>query len=304
MVKNMSGVIKAIVCLCGITIVTVSCNQSSTRYSRLLEERDSLRQANEVQARNLNVFVEMIDTINSVLDSISIEEGMLFMTPNKEVKYIKNKTLRDLERFELVLRHQQRKIEDLDSLLSLSDYNKQKSMRSLIANLKLELDKKDLQISKLRTELSRKDVDISRLRKVVEEQRYTISSQEETICDQNEKLAEQGNVIAQQDEMMNNCYILIASGKVLVEKGITAKKKLFKEAKLLDNKDFDDKCFQRVDIRQCTEISFNAKNPRVLTNMPRSSYVLEKINKGEYVLTITSPSSFWSISNYLVIQTD
>lgn len=290
--------------LVSFAIVQTSCNQYASKYSRLVEERDSLRLENEIQARNLNTFVEMIDTINSVLDSISLEEGMLFLTPTKEVKYAKNKTLRDLERFELVLRHQQRKIDELDSLLSLSDYNKQTSMRILIDNLKLELEKKDVQISKLRNEISRKDLDISRLRKEVEEQKNTISSQEETISDQIGKLAEQENVIARQDEMMNNCFILIASGKELSEKGITAKKKLFKEVKLLDNKEFDESYFQKVDIRQCTEISFKAKNPRVLTNMPRTSYVLEKINKGEYILTITSPSSFWSISNYLVIQTD
>lgn len=290
--------------LVSISVILTSCNQSATKYSRLVEERDSLMLAYEIQARNLNTFVEMIDTINSVLDSISLEEGMLFLAPTKEVKYAKNKTLRDLERFELVLRHQQRKIEELDSLLLLSDYNKLNSMRVLINNLKLELEKKDVQITKLRNELSRKDVDISRLRKEVEEQKSTISAQEETISDQIGKLAEQENVIARQDEMMNNGYVLIASGKELAERGITTKKKLFKEVKLLDTKEFDESDFQKVDIRQCTEISFNAKNPRVLTNMPRTSYVLEKINKGEYILTITSPSSFWSISNYLVVRTD
>lgn len=285
-------------------IVLTSCNQAATRYSRIVEERDSLRQANAIQTKNLNTFVEMIDTINSVLDSISREEGMLFLTPTKEVKYAKSKTLMNLERFELVLRHQRRKIEELDSLLSLSDYNKQKSMQILIANLRLELEKKDVQISKLRNELSRKDIDISRLRKEVADQRSTISAQEATISDQIVKLSDQENVIARQDEMINNCYILIASGKELADRGITAKRILFKGSKLLANKEFDESCFQRVDIRQCTEIAFNAKKPKVLTNMPKNSYVMEKINKGEYILTITNPSSFWSISNYLVIQTD
>lgn len=282
----------------------LSCNQSASKYSRLMEERDSLKLENEIQSKNLNSIVEMIDTINSVLDSITMEEGMLFLAPTKEVKFAKSKTLRDLNRFEHVLRHQQRRIDELDSLLSLNVNNNQSGMRILIANLKLELEKKDVQIAKLRNELSRKDVDISRLRKEVQEQKETISKQGETIVSQGDKISEQENVIAKQDEMMNNCYILIASRKELGEMGITSKKRFLKVSKLLNEKEFDERLFQTVDIRQCTELSFNAKNPKILTNMPKSSYNITKTNKGEYVLSITNVTSFWSVSNFLVIQTD
>lgn len=282
----------------------LSCNQSASKYSRLMEERDSLKLENEIQSKNLNSIVEMIDTINSVLDSITMEEGMLFLAPTKEVKFAKSKTLRDLNRFEHVLRHQQRRIDELDSLLSLNVNNNQSGMRILIANLKLELEKKDVQIAKLRNELSRKDVDISRLRKEVQEQKETISKQGETIVSQEDKISEQENVIAKQDEMMNNCYILIASRKELGEMGITSKKRFLKVSKLLNEKEFDERLFQTVDIRQCTELSFNAKNPKILTNMPKSSYNITKTNKGEYVLSITNVTSFWSVSNFLVIQTD
>lgn len=128
----------AIVMLTGI----MSCDQSASKYSRLTQERDSLKTENEIQAKNLNSIAGMIDTINSVLDSIAIEEGMLFLSPTKEIKYAKSKTLRDLDRFENVLRHQQRRIDELDSLLSLNVNNNQSGMRILIANLKLELEKK------------------------------------------------------------------------------------------------------------------------------------------------------------------
>ena len=282
----------------------LSCNQSASKYSRLMEERDSLKLENEIQSKNLNSIVEMIDTINSVLDSITMEEGMLFLAPTKEVKFAKSKTLRDLDRFEHVLRHQQRRIDELDSLLSLNVNNNQSGMRILIANLKLELEKKDVQIAKLRNELSRKDVDISRLRKEVQEQKETISKQGETIVSQGDKISEHENVIAKQDEMMNNCYILIASRKELGEMGITSKKRFLKVSKLLNEKEFDERLFQTVDIRQCTQLSFNAKNPKILTNMPKSSYNITKTNKGEYVLSITNVTSFWSVSNFLVIQTD
>ena len=287
-----------------LAVALMSCNRQSVKMVRLMEERDSLRIENEIQAKNLSTFVAMVDTINSVLDSISKEEGMLFLTSTKEVKYAKSKTLRDLERFETVLRHQQRKIEELDSLLSLSDYGERKSMRILIDNLKQELEKKDAQISKLRNELSRKNLDIARLRKEVIEHQNTISEQEKTINSQESKISEQEDLIARQDEMMNVGYILVASKKELADYGITTKKKLFAKSSLLNEQDFDTSQFMKIDIRQCTELSFNAKKPQILTNMPKSSYILEKTAKGEYLLSITNVISFWSISSYLVIQTD
>lgn len=281
----------------------VSCGQIGNGRKRLVEERDSLKIETEIQAKNLNSLVSMIDTINSVLDSISIEEGILFITPTKEVKYAKSKTLQDLDRFEHVLRHQQRNIDELDSILNARD-NKQKSMQVLVANLRGELEKKDIQIAKLRNELTKKNHDIYKLRKEVENQQATIAQQEETINNQTDRIEEQKNVIARQDEMMNNCYILIASKKDLAEKGITTKKTLLKGSILLNEREFDDRYFQKVDIRQCTELTFDAKRPRVLTNMPKNSYTLESVSKCVYCLRILNATSFWSISNYLVIQVD
>ena len=291
-----------LITVCAIVGVA-SCGQSGYNYKRLLEERDSLKIANEVQTKNINSIVAMIDTLNSVLDSITLEEGVLFLAPSQEVKYIRSKTLQDLDRFEHVLRHQQRKIDELDSILNTRG-DKQNSMQVLVANLRGELEKKDIQIANLRDELTKKNRDIHKLRKEVENQQATIALQEETINNQTGKIEEQENVIARQDEMMNNCYILIASKKDLAEKGIITKKTLLKGSKLLNERELDDSYFHRVDIRQCTELTFDAKKPRVLTNMPKNSYILESVGKGEYCLRILNATSFWSISNYLVIQID
>lgn len=287
-----------------ITISIWSCNQSPEKYIKLEEERDSLKAETQNQVKYMNSIVAMIDTINSVLDSITREEGVLFLTPTQEVRYSKTKKLQDLNRFKYVLRHQQKKIDELDSLLSSKEYFNQRSMQVLMTNLRIELEKKDIQIEKLRSELSKKDFDIKRLRKEVQDKNKTISEHEETINQQDSMLVEQNKIITHQDEMLNYCYILIASNKDLADKGIITKKKLLKESRLLNERELDDKYFHKVDIRQCLELSFNAKDPRILTNMPKSSYSLQKINKGEYLLSITDVTSFWSISNYLVIQTD
>lgn len=279
-------------------VILVSCNGSSSRVSRILAERDSLRVANEIQEKNLNSIAEMIDTINSVLDSITMEEGMLFLTSSKESHFTKSKALRDLERFEEVLRHQQNKIDELDSLLSSTDTTHRRSMEILISHLKIEISKKDVQIAKLRSELSNKNVDISKLRKEIENRQSVIDRQSETIDAQNEKIERQKTVIVRQDEMLNEGYVLIATRKELTDKGI------MKKRKLLNERELDEYDFKKVDIRKCTELSFSAKIPRVITDMPKNSYEIRHSSGSDYVLVITNPSTFWSISNYLIVRTD
>ena len=61
--------------------------------------------------------------------------------------------------------------------------------------------------------------------------------------------------------------------------------------------------FRQVDIRKFTEITFDAKKPKVLTSAPQSTYTLTTDGKGKFILHITNPAEFWSISNFLVIQT-
>ena len=60
--------------------------------------------------------------------------------------------------------------------------------------------------------------------------------------------------------------------------------------------------FTKVDIRTFTEVTINSGNPKILTQMPASSYRIEK-GKGSSILYILDPTAFWSVSNYLIIQT-
>lgn len=295
--KSSIVMVGLLACFC-VPAMIMSCNGPSSKYDKVLAERDSLKVENEIQEQNLNSIAEMIDTINSVLNSIAMEEGMLFITNTREASYAKSRALRDLERFEQVLRHQQDRINELDSLLSITDTTKRRSLEMLLSHLKLELSKKDGQIVKLRAELSNKNVDISKLREKVESQQSIIEKQTETIDEQSHKIEQQKKVIVTQDEQLNIGYVLISTRKELTDKGIA------KRRKLLNEKELDDYNFRKVDIRKCKELSFKARAPRILTDMPKNSYTLKHTGGGNYVLTIVNPSSFWSVSNYLIVQTE
>ena len=71
---------------------------------------------------------------------------------------------------------------------------------------------------------------------------------------------------------------------------------------VLKNADFNKDYFTQIDIRKDTEIKLYSKSAKLLTIHPEGSYKLDKDEKGQYVLRITDPTLFWSVSRYLVIQ--
>ena len=85
-------------------------------------------------------------------------------------------------------------------------------------------------------------------------------------------------------------------------------KKELKEQKILQSGDvlksgsFNKDYFTKIDIRQTKEIKLYSKSAKVLTTHPSSSYSLVKDSKEQFVLKISDPAQFWSVSKYLVIQ--
>lgn len=92
--------------------------------------------------------------------------------------------------------------------------------------------------------------------------------------------------------------MVIASKKELEKRGI------IKKGRLIAQNALDRSKFAKVDIRKLREISFSARKPKLLTTMPESSYELTTDGNQNYTMKITNPTAFWSISNYLVIQTN
>lgn len=257
---------------------------------QLVEERDSLRQINKEQNERLDSYGKTIATLNETLDSIAYHEKMLFVSNNEEMPVTKESIKNNLMRFEALLKKQSDKIRRLEHQLSERNDSNAKSL-SLIAHLKEQLHAKNIQIAQLKEELEKKNVDIARLQTQVESQRSTIS-------ELNQRTQRQVEALARQDAMLNNGYVLIGSKDDLKRKGILKKGRIVADAALDRSK------FAKVDIRQWREISFTAKRPRILTDMPTSSYEITTTGDKNFTLTVKNPSDFWRISSYLVIQTD
>ena len=279
-----------------VSLALYSCGNSNSEYVKLVEERDSLRLAKKVQDEKLGNYSKTIETLNATLDSIAYQEKMLFVN-NGENPVTKEDIKHNLMRFEALLKKQSEKINLLEKQLAESNDANANSL-SLISHLKEQLNAKNKEIAQLKEELEKKNVNIAQLQKQVESQQSTITSQSATINELSQRAHRQSEALARQDAILNNGYVLIGSKDDLKRKGILKKGRIVADASLDRSK------FAKVDIRKWREINFTAKRPRILTNMPSSSYEITTTGKRNFTLTVKNPSDFWRISSYLIIQTD
>lgn len=279
-----------------LSLLMNSCNRQGGDIMQLVAERDSLKSQNEMQDKKLTAITATITAINETLDSIALQEEMIFVNESREVPLTRLDALNNLQRFEDVLNKQKEKIAALET--QLAKQKEDKGLKELVKHLQDQLKEKDAQIAMLKSELSKKDVNISNLRKEIASQRSIISEQTEAIAQLDKKNKMQTTALTRQDEVMNTCYVMVGTKSDLKRKGI------IKGRKLLSDGALDKSKFAKVDIRKFKEISFEAKRPRILTNMPPSAYTLATKGKRQYTLYITNATTFWSISNFLIIQTD
>lgn len=292
----MIAMIKKLLVPSFISFVLYSCGNSNQEVMKLVEERDSLRQAQKEQKGKLDNYSKTIETLNETLDSIAYQEKMLFISDG-EVPVTKEDVKHNLMRFEALLKKQGEKIRQLEKQLAESNDANTNSL-SLISHLKEQLNEKNLRIAQLKAELEKKNVSIARLQEQVESQKITINTQSATISELNQRTQRQSEALARQDAILNNGYVLIGSKNDLKRKGILKKGKIVADATLDRSK------FAKIDIRKWREINFTAKRPRILTNMPSSSYEITTTGNRNFTLTVKNPSDFWRISSYLIIQTD
>jgi len=263
---------------------------------QLIQERDSLRLQTEVQLRRLNNIEKAVEAMNETLDSIAIEEEMIFINYDG-AEITRQGVLGNLDRFEEMMHRQDQKIKELQNELGKNVFNK--DAQALIDHLQLQIQKKNIQIAQLRKELENKNVDIAKLRAQVAQQSLCITAQDEAIQVLESKSQRQDKALQRQDVILNTGYVLVGSKNELRSKGV-----LDKNGKIVGDGMLDKSKFAKVDKRNWEEVSFSAKKPRILTNMPSSAYTLSTNGDGLFYLKVINPADFWRFSSYLIIQTN
>lgn len=276
-----------------ITMLMSSCGHSTGEVARIIEERDSLRNETKTQGRRLERMDNLLTAINTGIDSITRGEDLIFVDVSGEAVNNKADVLRNVDNLARIIDNQKKRIAELEQQIQHEDEDRDpdENLAKTIANFKHQLAEKDREIASLRSELEQKNVDIQRLQSKV-------NSQASAIAELDRRNSLQTEALRRQDAILNQCYMIIADKKTLERDNI------IKKGKLVTASAIDRSKFSKVDIRAFTEISFEAKRPRILTTMPENSYILTTNGKNSYTLRITNPTEFWRVSNYLVIQTN
>lgn len=285
---------KKILTIAAATLMMLSgCNgdkiqQVETRNSELT---DSLTLALAQQ----DSLLVLLNDINDGMNQIKDMEKVLSSSTNlsAETTSRREQIRDDMAAIQQALQDRRERLAQLEQKLKKSQ-NYNATLQRTVENLKAEIANQEATISTLRNELEAAKIQVATLTTRVDSLNTTV----ETVSAERTQAKQQAEAA---ENALNACYYAIGTKKELSEANII-ESGFLRKTKIMQS-DFSQSYFTAADKRTLSTINTHSKKAKVLTNMPQSSYALES-QGGVMVLTITDPATFWSLSNYLVIQVD
>jgi len=265
-----------------------SCNNEGGSEGKKMDPKDQQIQELQTQLKSKDSTAnDMFGFINEVEDNLNtIEASQTKISASKKGS---NEVKTDVK--ESIKEH----IQNINTLL---EKNKQ-----LLAKLENSLRKSNMKVDALQKtidllnqQMAAKDSEIADLKTQLEKLNFTVtdlSAKIEDLSGQNTQKAQQ---IDQQTTELNTAYYVIGVRKDLKTKGVIIGEKVSQKV--------NPENYIKVDIRYFTELKLNVKRAKLLTTHPEGSY--EMVMNGKMIdkILIKNTKSFWSISKFLVIQTD
>ena len=180
------------------------------------------------------------------------------------------------------------KIKQLQEKLRTSTVGSEK-LKKMVDDLSAQLDAQKIKVQELEARLAEKDI-------LIAQQGEAITTLNENVNALSEENKAKSQTVAEQDKQIHTAWYVFGTKSELKEQ------KILQKGDVLQSGDFNKDYFTKVDIRYDKEIKLYSKSAKLLTNHPAGSYKLEKDNKGQYVLQLTNPDAFWSVSKDLVVQ--
>lgn len=284
-----------LICVVIIPIFTVSCSdKQENRVAELQAQLDSLTTENQSLFKQQQDASYFLGVITESLDSIAEQENFIRSTgkgvEGKKLSMAEQRQrLRD---FAKLLERQRNRIAQLEDSLANKGQGFEK-MSSLISFLNQQLDDKNRQLAVLQKQIDSGKLKIKDLNKQLDALAIANDSLISTLELQQEALVVQ-------DEIINEGYFIVGTKSELKAAGVLSGRGLVR--KKLNISNFANADFTKVNISSFTELVINASKITILTSMPKGTYQIIP-NGNQCKLVITNPTSFWSVSNYLVIQT-
>ncbi len=258
-----------------------ACNNNKSTEEKT-DTADTTAVAEKLEQQEVDNVLEIINTISATLDSIQLQEDVIF---NMKEGTPKEQVIAKLKAFQTLLAQKQNEIGKL-TMENKSNKKSLANLNNMVKHLQSDVEAKAKQIAELQKLVEKKDASISSLR-------YNLNAAEK----ESEYLKDQN---FEQDQQLNSVYYVIGTKSELKEKGML--KGGFLSKKRADYTNLDKSNFTKRDMRGFTKLIIESKKPKLITEKPASSYTITKNADGTSTLEITDAKAFWNASPFLIIQ--
>lgn len=270
------------------TLVACGGNKQNEKDLASKATIDSLTDVVNQKNNELNDIMTTFNDIQEGFREINEAEGRVNIARAGGENNAKADIMENISFIKRTMQLNKERIAKLREQLRQSSFNTSK-LQATIENLNKELEAKTSQIEKLQAELEQKNAHIASQDKQITE----LNSNVNTLTADN---AEKARAVERQDKQLNTAWYVFGTKKELRDQHI-----LEGSSKVLKGNNFNKDYFTRIDIRVDKVIKLYSKSAKLLTNHPAGSYSLDKDANGMYTLRITNPTTFWSVSKYLVV---
>ncbi len=270
--------------------------EAASREEQLMRERDSLM--NELRmARNESG--DLMEIVNQIEEGFKqINEAENIVVNNQREGGNRQAIIDNMALIQNKLQLNRELIANLQQQLRTSNNGNaelRKKMEETVARLNEQLEEKTRQIENLRQELEKRDIRIAEQDREITNLNQNVGQLTETSKQQQRTIEQNNQQLARQDQDLHTAYFVFGTKKELKQQ------RILKNGEVLKASDFNRDYFTKIDYRVTKTIKLYSKSATLMTSHPADSYSLDKDSNGQYVLRITNPDRFWSMSKYLVI---
>lgn len=284
---------KKLVLLVAYAVGLTACDNLGKKTQQLESQNDSLMVELSKRDAELDGIMNTFNSIQEGFKKINEAEGRVLAHREAGTLSTAEQIQSDMEFIAETMKRNREQIAELQQKLKNSTQSSAQ-LKKAVEGFTAELAEKAEQLAGLQAELAAKNIRIAELDEAVAQLRGDSLQLMAKIQDQEKTLDAQ-------DKALNAAWFVYGTKDELKEQNILEEKFLQKD-KVLQSKDFNKDYFTQIDIRKDKEIKLYSKSAKLLTSHPEGSYVLARDAKEQYVLQITNPTDFWSVSRYLVIQ--
>ena len=268
-----------------------SCETRKEQAMNAFTTEDSLQSVLTQKENELNDMLSTLNEIQEGFRKINEAQGRINVERRKGETNQKQAILEDMRTIQQSVNLNNELINNLRQQLkqaNVSNSQLKATLENTISTMTAQMEELQGQIEDLRQQLAAKDITIAEQETQIGELKTNVGN----LTAENDNRA---RTISAQDKDLHTAYYVFGTKKELKNE------RILESGDVLQKENFNKDYFTKIDIRIDKVIRLYSKSATLKTTLPAGPYRLDKDAKGQYVLRITDPEKFWSVSKYLVI---